>query len=195
MIGIPLGLLYSNAGEWFIHKYVLHGLGKNKKNFWSFHWHEHHRAAREHNQLDPHYHRSLLSWSPQTKEALGLVGIAVAHLPLFPVAPFFTATVWACGLNYYRVHKKSHLDPEWGKKHLPWHVDHHLGPDQNQNWCVTFPWFDWVMGTRKPYVGTEKYAEDQKKRAAKAAAASSDTRIKAKATRVPAESEDDQASG
>lgn len=167
MIGIPLGLLYANAGEWLIHKYVLHGLGKNKQNFWAFHWHEHHRAAREHNQYDPHYKRSLLSWSPQTKEALGLVGMAIAHLPLFPIAPFFTMTVWYAGINYYRVHKRSHLDPEWGKKHLPWHVDHHLGPDQNQNWCVTKPWFDDIMGTRKPYVGTQKFEDDQARRAQK----------------------------
>ena len=39
MIGIPLGLLYGNVSEWAIHKYVLHEKGKNKKHFFSFHWH------------------------------------------------------------------------------------------------------------------------------------------------------------
>ena len=39
MIGIPVALAASNAGEWLIHKYWLHGLGKNKKSFWAFHWH------------------------------------------------------------------------------------------------------------------------------------------------------------
>lgn len=169
MIGIPLGLLYSNAGEWFIHKYILHGLGKDKKNFWSFHWHEHHAASRKHDQRDPNYERPLFrSWNAQAKEAVGLIGLAAAHLPLLPVAPFFTMTVWYSGINYYRVHKRSHLDPEWGKKHLPWHVDHHLGPDQNQNWCVTKPWFDIVMGTRKPYVTTPEYQQAQAKRQARA---------------------------
>lgn len=165
MIGIPLGLLYANAGEWLIHKYVLHGLGKNKKSFWSFHWHEHHAAARKHQQYDPHYKRSLLTWSPQTKEAISLVGVSLAHAPLLPIAPFFTMTVWYSAINYYRVHKRSHLDPAWGKQHLPWHVDHHLGPDQNQNWCVTRPWFDVLMGTRKPYLGTDKHASDEARRA------------------------------
>ena len=94
MIGIPLGLFYANAVEWFIHKYVLHGLGRSKKSFWSFHWHEHHRAAREHDHYDPHYKRSLLSWSPQTKEAVALAAVAIMHAPLFPVAPFFTMSVW-----------------------------------------------------------------------------------------------------
>ncbi len=36
MIGIPLGLLWANAGEWAIHKYVLHGLGRRKGTFWAF---------------------------------------------------------------------------------------------------------------------------------------------------------------
>ncbi|MBK8693335.1 MAG: hypothetical protein IPN17_13835 [Deltaproteobacteria bacterium] len=39
MIGLPLALLYSNAWEWVIHKYVLHGMGKSRESFWSFHWH------------------------------------------------------------------------------------------------------------------------------------------------------------
>jgi len=77
MIGFPLGLLYSNAGEWFIHRYVLHGLRRNKRSLWSFHWH-----------------------------------------------------------------------------------DHHMGPNQEANWCVTQPWFDYVMGTRELYAGTPREARD-----------------------------------
>jgi hypothetical protein len=46
MIGLSIGLFYSNAGEWFIHRYVLHGLGRNKQSLWSFHGHDHHRAYR-----------------------------------------------------------------------------------------------------------------------------------------------------
>jgi hypothetical protein len=48
LLAIPLGLLYANAGEWFIHKYVLHGVGKRKGSFWDFHWREHHSACRRH---------------------------------------------------------------------------------------------------------------------------------------------------
>ncbi len=148
MIGIPLGLLYANAGEWLIHKYVLHGLGRRKSSFWSFHWHEHHKASRRGDMHDPAYERPLGGWNGQTKEALGLVLMGLAHAPLFPVAPFFTATVWYCGARYYYAHRRAHLDFAWAKEHLPWHVDHHLGPDQDANWCVTRPWFDHVMGTR-----------------------------------------------
>jgi hypothetical protein len=156
MIGIPLGLIYANAGEWLLHKHMLHGLGKNRASFWSFHWHEHHREARKHDMFDPQYVRPLLTWSPQGKEAAALVAAGIAHLPLLPVAPFFTMTVYWRAWRYYRIHKRAHLDRQWAKEHLPWHYDHHMGKDQNANWCVTYPWFDHVMGTRKRYSYDEK---------------------------------------
>lgn len=158
MIGIPLGLLYSNFGEWLLHKYVLHGLGKNPKSFWSFHWHEHHQKSRRNEMVDDQYTAPLWDWSPQTKELLGLAAVVVGHLPLLPVAPFFTATVWYSTARYYRIHRKAHLDPYWAKEHLPWHYDHHMGKDQNANWCVTHPLFDIILGTRKEYVGVQPKA-------------------------------------
>ncbi len=164
MIGIPLGLAYTNAGEWLIHKYLLHDLGKKKTSFWSFHFHEHHKACRKNAYADPNYERSLFGWHSQSKEALGLLALGVAHAPLLPVAPFFTSTVWYGLINYYRVHKRSHEDPEWGREHVPWHYDHHMGPNQDANWCVTKPWFDKVMGTRLHYAGTEKEKKDLERR-------------------------------
>jgi hypothetical protein len=151
MLGIPIGWVYANAGEWLLHKHMLHGIGINKKSFWSFHWHEHHRESRKNDMFDSQYVRSLFTWSPQGKEAAALLGAAVLHLPLFPVFPFFTGTLYWSMVKYYREHKKSHLDPEYAKKNLPWHYDHHMGKDQNANWCVTHPFFDYVMGTRKKY--------------------------------------------
>lgn len=156
MIGIPIALAYTNISEWLIHKYWLHGLGKNKKSFWSFHWHEHHRESRKNDMIDPQYTRSVFTWSPQGKEVAALVGGALVVAPLFPIAPFFTMTAWYRSVRYYQLHKKAHLDPEWAKEHLPWHYDHHMGKDQNANWCVTHPWFDHVMGTRKKYQYDEK---------------------------------------
>lgn len=167
MLGFPLGLLVANAGEWLIHKHVLHGLGKKKRNFWSFHWHEHHRNARLHDQRDPSYERSLFGWHAQGKEALAVAGLALASTPLLAVSPGFTAAIWFSAWNYHRVHKKAHLDPQWARDHLPWHVDHHVGPNQDANWCVTHPLFDHVMGTRVPYVGTEAEAKAQQRAAAR----------------------------
>lgn len=164
MIGIPIGLALSNAGEWAVHKYILHGLGTKKGSFWSFHWHTHHRNARRSGHLDPDYNGTVFRWNGQGKEALALVASAASWLPLAPVAPFFTATMIYSMVNYYRKHKRAHLDPEWAREHLPWHYDHHMGPNQHANWCVTRPWFDIIMGTRRPYVGTAKERRDREKR-------------------------------
>src|SRR5262252_4671313 len=125
MLGIPIALAVSNIAEWLIHKHVLHEQGRVKGSFWSFHWHEHHRNAR-------------------AKEALGLVGMSLAVTPLFPVAPFFVLTSYYASYRYYRIHKKAHQNPEWAREHVPWHYDHHMGPNQDANWCVTNPWFDRV---------------------------------------------------
>jgi len=157
MIGIPLGLAVANASEWLIHKYVLHGLGKHKNSFWSFHWHEHHRNARKNGHHDPDYKARLWkAWNGQSKEAAVLIGTAVAMAPVAPFAPFFYGTIVYSAVNYYRKHKRAHLDPAWAREHLPWHYDHHMGPNQNANWCVTRPWADIVKGTREPYLGTAR---------------------------------------
>jgi sterol desaturase/sphingolipid hydroxylase (fatty acid hydroxylase superfamily) len=164
MIGIPIGLAYTNAAEWFIHRYILHGLGKRKESFWAFHWFDHHSNVRRNHHCDPHYRRSLWSWHAQSKEALALALSTAVHLPLFPIAPFFTATVCYSAVNYYQKHKRSHLDTKWARDNLPWHYDHHMGPNQDANWCITKPWFDIVMGTRVPYVDTDREKRDIAKR-------------------------------
>lgn len=155
MIGIPLGMLYANFCEALFHRHVLHGLGKRPGSFWAFHWHEHHREARRNGFRDEHYRtRPLLGWHPQTKERLAIaLGVAV-HLPLAPIAPFFVGTLAYCGFTYFRAHKRAHLDPAWGREHLPWHYDHHMAPNQNANWGIVKPWYDQIMGTRIAWAGT-----------------------------------------
>jgi hypothetical protein len=165
MIGIPLGLVFANASEWLVHKYVLHGLGRAKDSFWRFHWHDHHRNVRGHDHRDPEYDRPLFEhWNGQSKEAVALVAGVLAVAPLAPVAPFFVGTVAYSAINYYRKHKRSHQDPVWAREHLPWHYDHHMGPNQDANWCVTRPWFDHLMGTRERYVGSARERDDRDRR-------------------------------
>src|SRR5678810_358567 len=103
MIGIPDGLFAANAGEWIIHKYVLHGRGRKKRSFWAFHWHEHHRACRAGAEpaLDPAYRGSPLRWNAQGKEVLALAAGAAALLPLAPIAPFFVGAVVYSTVDYY----------------------------------------------------------------------------------------------
>jgi hypothetical protein len=165
MLGVPIGLVYANASEWLIHKYVLHGLGRRKSSMFSYHWHEHHRNARTHGHIDPDYGPNIFRWNAQRKEAFGLAILALAHLPLLPWAPYFVAAVEYSALRYYQVHRRSHLDPVWARRHLRWHYDHHMGRNQDANWCVTWPWFDYVMGTRERYVEDGEAARRPARRA------------------------------
>lgn len=172
MIGIPLGLLYANVVEASFHRYVLHGLGKNPKSFWAFHWNEHHREVRRAAFHDHHYlTRPFFGWHAQTKERLGAVVGLLLHLPLAPVAPFFVGTLAVCSAWFVATHRHAHIDPAWARKHVPWHYDHHMGPDQDCNWGIALDWYDRLAGTRVRYTGTEREARDTARRAARAARA------------------------
>ncbi len=144
-----IAFLYANAGEWFFHRYILHGLGNRRESFFSYHWHEHHRVCREQALLDPGYRRWPRSWNAQAKELFVLTCILLFHLPLFFVIPGFAAGFCLSIALYYFRHRRSHIDPDWANVHLRWHYDHHLSREpESANWCITWPWFDYVMGTR-----------------------------------------------
>jgi hypothetical protein len=144
-----LGLLYANAGEWLMHKYVLHGLGQKPDSFWAYHWHEHHAVCAENGMIDPGYRTlNLKVWNAQSKELAVLAVIVLLHVPLFIPFPVFTGAVYVSLALYYYKHRKAHLDPSWARKHLCWHYEHHLGAHRSANWCITWPWCDWLLGTR-----------------------------------------------
>ncbi len=64
----------------------------------------------------------------------------------------------------------SHLDPMWCRENLPWHYDHHMGPNQDMNYGVTTDWVDRLMGTREVYLGTQREVRDTVRRMAVAQA-------------------------
>lgn len=150
MLQFILGILYANALEWVIHKYVLHGLGKKKGSLWAFHWVGHHRSSRRNRMRDPEYTAPFWNWNARGKEIFGILLLALVHSPIAIWFPYFALALWYGSFNYLRLHRKSHLDPEWAKRHMRSHYDHHMGRNQDANWCVTRPWFDWIMGTREP---------------------------------------------
>ena len=168
MIGIPVGWAYAHVLEWGLHKHLMHKVGKRRGSFWSFHFHEHHRSSRMNQFHDAIYEDHPFKWNGAGKELFGLGLLSLAHLPLLPVAPFFVATVAVSGVEYYRVHKRSHNDPDWARENLPWHYDHHMGPNQDANWGVRRDWVDRLMGTREIYKGTAKELKDRARRAARA---------------------------
>ena len=125
----------------------MHGLGKNKKSRWASHWHTHHKKCRKNNNSDDDYKQFILKKSSR-QEVFGLLILGILHLPFYTVSPLFYTTLLFCSVRYYFLHRKAHLDTEWGKKNLPWHYDHHMGKNQNANWGVTTDWVDKLMGTR-----------------------------------------------
>ena len=170
MLGIPLGVAYSHVVEWGLHRYLLHGRGKSRDSFFAFHFHDHHAESRRQEFRDDMYEGSPWKWNAAGKELFALTGLGLAHVPLLPVAPFFTLTIFCCARRYYVLHRKAHLDPEWARDTLPWHFDHHMGPDQDKNYGVTTDWVDRLMGTRAPYLGTDREIRDTARRRTRAQA-------------------------
>ena len=144
VVAVLLGLLYGNFIEWFAHKYVLHGLGKKRSSLWSFHFHEHHKLVRKWKGGDPQYLN--FEFGPEWR-ALSL--LTLAHVPLFFFFPIFSGTLVVHSVMYYMLHRKSHLDPVWAKKWMPWHYDHHMGKNQDANWGVTTDIWDTILNTKR----------------------------------------------
>jgi len=156
MIQVVIAWYYGHFAEWALHQF-LHEHGTKKKSLFSFHFREHHAICRRNENADPGYKscKNTVRWNRIGKEVTALLLLVVVHAPLLAFAPWFVLTVWASALHYYYIHRKSHVDVEWGKKHLPWHHDHHMGKNQHLNWGVRSDMFDRLFGTRKKYLEEE----------------------------------------
>ncbi|AXQ28159.1 hypothetical protein D0B54_05485 [Solimonas sp. K1W22B-7] len=148
MIGFPIALLTANAFEWYAHKAWLHEYPSRHRNAPFFTHIRHHKRARLNGFHDEGYRNSMWRDQEMFNEKVALIGIATVATPFAPVAPFFVLGVYYSAWNYWSTHSKAHLDPEYARKHIPWHHDHHMNANQDANWCVTRPWFDYIMGTR-----------------------------------------------
>lgn len=152
------GLLIANAFEWAAHKYILHGTPRKGQPRYSpspasmnSHW-THHRMVRKTQFADECYEHGI-SDERTRLELLSLAVVATAASGVTLLASRqnkgFVAAYWYSAANYFYVHRRAHLEPEWAKKSIPWHYDHHMNTIQDANWCVTRPWFDYLMGTRE----------------------------------------------
>ena len=155
LIQLVSSFLVGNFLEWVLHKHVLHGIGGSPKSSLSFHWMRHHRLVRRHKFSDPDYLQPWYNWNSRTKEIACLVGLALSLSPLVYLAPVFYGGLVIWSLLYYQLHKVSHMRPEFGKRYLRWHYDHHMGTNQQANWCVVVPFWDYVLGTRIRYTENE----------------------------------------
>lgn len=152
------GLLIANAFEWAAHKYILHGTPRKGQPRYSpspasmnSHW-THHRMVRKTQFADECYEQGLTHERTRL-ELLYLAVVAASasgiSLLVSRQSKGFVAAYWYSAARYFYVHQRAHLEPEWAKKRIPWHYDHHMNTIQDANWCVTRPWFDYVMGTRE----------------------------------------------
>lgn len=148
MLGFPIAILGANAFEWYAHKVWLHEYPSKHRNAPFFTHIRHHKRARLNQFEDEGYRESMWRDQEMFNEKVALIGLCVASTAVLPVAPFFTLGAYYSAWQYWSKHSKAHLDLEWAKKNLPWHYDHHMNSNQNANWCVTRPWFDYIMGTR-----------------------------------------------
>ena len=149
LIEMLAAIVVANLYEWVIHKYVLHGMGRKKGSLWSSHWSVHHAKARRNGYHDEDYLNVLGGgWNEGKKEVAGIGLLAIVQIPSMLLFPWYSATMILMGVAYFLVHRQSHLNPEWARKWVPWHYDHHMGKRQDANWCVTFPLWDHILGTR-----------------------------------------------
>ena len=147
-LSISAAYVYGGILEWSLHKYILHGLGKNKKSIFSFHWHIHHKTCRKNNNFDTDYCTRPLPSSIK-KEIFFLASLVMLHLPYFFIAPYFFIGLFFYTCRYFYYHRRSHLDVEWAKKNMLWHYEHHTGKNQNANYGVTVEWPDKLFNTRR----------------------------------------------
>ena len=143
-----LAFIYGGVSEWALHKYVLHGLGKNKKSIFSFHWHSHHKICRKNDNRDKNYTQRPIS-KPIKKELFSLLLLIWAHVIFLFIEPYFFLGLVLYTGRYFYMHRRAHVDTEWGKNNIPWHYDHHMGKNQDANYGVTVEWPDKLFNTRE----------------------------------------------
>ena len=139
IIQFLLGLVLASIIEWTVHKHILHELGKKKVSIFSFHWGLHHAQARRNGFYDPKI---------SGREIVGVLTLCLLGLPIWYVFPFVYYALLTHSALYFVIHNLSHKYPEFAKRCIPWHYDHHMGKNQNTNWCVVHPLADYLFKTR-----------------------------------------------
>ena len=146
-VQILVAWAYSHLLEYILHQ-ILHDF-KHAPFLFKYHFSRHHKISRKNNMKDESYDK-IFKTSSLFEIGSIFLGL-VLHLPLFFIFPFFYAVLVFSAIQYYMMHRKSHIDVEWGKKNMPWHYEHHMGKNQDANWGVTTDWVDRLMGTRIRY--------------------------------------------
>ncbi len=134
-----LGFVYASIVEWAIHKYLFHELGKKKGSKFSFHIRDHHINCLKSGNRDRHFSH---------REIPGILFLLLINFPVVYFLPSFYYAMCTYGALFIITHNIAHIWPQFGKKYIPWHWDHHM-KYQNHNFNVVLPIADYLFGTRK----------------------------------------------
>jgi sterol desaturase/sphingolipid hydroxylase (fatty acid hydroxylase superfamily) len=149
LLQILLTWIYGHVAEYSLHRWALHKIGAKRGHPFSFHFYSHHKNSRLNSYKDSAYQGFPLRWDAAGKELLSLLGLLLLHSPLYFYFPWVFLTIVFSMCSYYYTHSRSHRDPEWAKKNIPWHFDHHMALNQNMNYGVRSDIIDRIMGTRE----------------------------------------------
>ena len=136
------GILYANLMEFFVHKYLFHGLGKKKNSIFAFHIRQHHMVARKNGFVDRKF---------SLNEFIGIPILMLVHSPILWLSPHMYAAIWIYAILFVVVHNTLHRNPAIAKKYFWWHWNHHM-QNQNKSWAVVVPISDVFFRTlqKKP---------------------------------------------
>ena len=152
LLQIFLTWVYGHVAEYSLHRWALHKVAAKRGHPFSFHFYGHHRNARLNKYRDSAYQGFPLRWDAAGKELLSLLGLLLLHSPLYFYFPWVFLTIVLSTCSYYYTHRRSHREPEWAKKNIPWHYDHHMALNQNMNYGVRSDVIDRIMGTREKMI-------------------------------------------
>ena len=141
MLGFVLGLLYGNVLEYLIHDFIFHRLGRKKGSIWSYHLKDHHVLSRKNNFID---------LTESKVESIGMLGLVLVHMPIIYLSFGFWLGVTSYAMAFKYLHGFQHSHPEFTKKYMKWHWEHHM-KDSNKNFGVVMPLSDYLFRTRKKY--------------------------------------------
>lgn len=148
LIGVLLGLLYSNGFEYFFHRWALHRIGSRFAKGHS----EHHESSGKANQEE---HLNFFSGSP-----IHIVVLFVANAVPFILAESFDLrilpgvligfVVYFIGMEeiHHRAHASGWIPRSWRKHHLI-HHGHEVNANEDTNFNIFFPLFDWLLRTKQ----------------------------------------------
>ena len=156
---ILIAWIYGHFLEYFAHRFYLHGRYRAAKSAFVSHFRNHHSASRKNRMKDKKYAKLHLNLRGDFEQRALLI-LAVAHFPIAFIFPYAYLVLLLSSASYYVIHHLSHRYPVWGRHYFPWHYNHHLGPDQHQNWGVRLPIIDYIFGTSVKYAGTDKETDD-----------------------------------